>query len=760
MPSTVVGTLVCAFAASALAVTTARLWEQEAEFEQLKYDQRVKEEERRRKEKEQARTGTASSATTTQTLRLVVDSPSAASASPAIVAPVALQSAFPPVPTAVIASPPAVVAVAASPVVDASSPPAYPPNIEPAAAAAVAPVCSVTSSPPPTSQPTVSASPVIIISAPAAVDSPATSPVAFSATAVSPTASSPVADVVASPSADAAFSAAATASIASAVPVPVPSVDVAAAAVSSPTLSVPVALSDDLSSHDALPLSVLSHTTGFSEPALTNPAVALTKKAQIGVISRADTWLSLQMQVLCDLSVDGSLATLHFILSQIPEWTTEVSLQHPDARLSSIIGIDAELWGAMDPAPPSELRAFNSKFDRPGTQCLLAASPQTFVLFLKCNRMDLMYDLSQKILHALGIMLLRQEVYTGFKYGKEGRDLTGFVDGTRNFDGALSMLQAVALIDGKTFSEGASVLGPPSDAEHLGGSYAYFGRFVHDLGVFGGMSGRERSECVGRDYSIVTETKREEGSEVVSSMVKYENPLLPIEPVHSHLHLCYLPMLRQGFPYQSPFESGLLFLGLSKSLEKLDEVLERMTKGFSAGVKDKIFGFTKAVSGGYLYVPSLLELKRLNSSSYYRVHLWNRELQYRHTHHSSVHTATPTPSRKHSMSSSSSSYPDASPRSSRSSSFSTAPPIVPSSPAPTLSAAPSTRFGARLGKDASSSSVQSSPQATPPTTPKWKPQPSPSPVSPSPHLGGVTNAFKPFPSPRGVTTQQQGKGKK
>ena len=68
------------------------------------------------------------------------------------------------------------------------------------------------------------------------------------------------------------------------------------------------------------------------------------------------------------------------------------------------------------------------------------------------------------------------------------------MDGTRNPD---HLLRAIA-DEVAIFPDDH-----PNDEKHVGGTYMFAGRFVHNLPKFFGMPDEEKSEIIGRDYTRV-----------------------------------------------------------------------------------------------------------------------------------------------------------------------------------------------------------------------------------------------------------------
>jgi hypothetical protein len=188
------------------------------------------------------------------------------------------------------------------------------------------------------------------------------------------------------------------------------------------------------------------------------------------------------------------------------------------------------------------------------------------------------------------------------------RDLTGFVDGTRNPDHLLR-----ALVD-------ETIIFPKDDeGRHIGGSYMYSGRFIHNLEKFHGLSTEEKSQIIGRKYD---ETSQHKGYDY-----RAENPRLDEvdyrskvvrdgEPVQSRFHTnrSHGSMYRQSMPYINDKEQGLYFICFSRALSEIDNALKRMSGHFATdGSTDALFEITHAVTSNYYYCPSIEELENLRN---------------------------------------------------------------------------------------------------------------------------------------------------
>lgn len=174
-----------------------------------------------------------------------------------------------------------------------------------------------------------------------------------------------------------------------------------------------------------------------------------------------------------------------------------------------------------------------------------------------------------------------------FRY-REGRDLTGYVDGTENPE---SRAEEVALVSG---------LGQGLD----GGSFVVLQRFKHDLAQFRRFTSEQRDQIMGRHL----ETNEELGDAPPTAHVKRTAQEGFAPPAF---------VLRRSMAYQRGAESGLVFVAYGASLEPYAALLRRMV-GAEDGFVDSLFQFSTPVSGAAYFCPprqgERLDLSRMRSS--------------------------------------------------------------------------------------------------------------------------------------------------
>jgi putative iron-dependent peroxidase len=186
---------------------------------------------------------------------------------------------------------------------------------------------------------------------------------------------------------------------------------------------------------------------------------------------------------------------------------------------------------------------------------------------------------ARKLRAALGDAFRVDEEVSAFKYA-EGRDLSGYEDGTENPKGERAA--EVAIVAGA--GEGLD-----------GGSFVSTQRWVHDLARLERMSPEARDHAVGR---------RIEDNEEIADAPPYAH-------VKRSAQESFDPpafMLRRSMPFGGVGEHGLYFIAFCASLDPFERVLRRMA-GLEDGITDGLLRFSRAVSGGHYWCPPVREGK-------------------------------------------------------------------------------------------------------------------------------------------------------
>ena len=185
------------------------------------------------------------------------------------------------------------------------------------------------------------------------------------------------------------------------------------------------------------------------------------------------------------------------------------------------------------------------------------------------------HDRARSLRAALGEGFLVREEVSAFKY-RDGRDLTGFEDGTENPKEDLAV--AAAIVSGR---------GTGLD----GSSFVATQRYVHDLDGVARLPHASRDEVIGRGL----ETNEELANAPPSAHVKRTAQESFDPPAF---------LVRRSMPWGGAFDHGLYFVAYGESLGRFERVLARMT-GSVDGIVDRLLSFTRAVTGGYYWCPPM-----------------------------------------------------------------------------------------------------------------------------------------------------------
>lgn len=199
----------------------------------------------------------------------------------------------------------------------------------------------------------------------------------------------------------------------------------------------------------------------------------------------------------------------------------------------------------------------------------LPATPAALWCWLRGDDRGELLHRSRELIAALAPALRLVQASDAFRY-REGRDLTGYEDGTENPVGEEAVAAAIT-----------------AD----GGSFAAVQHWVHDLDHFQRMPQAEQDDIIGRRQS--------------------DNAELEDAPASAHVKRTaqesFAPeafVVRRSMPFSDGEQAGLLFLAFGHSLDAFEAQLKRMA-GLEDGIVDALFRFSRPTSGGYYWCPPL-----------------------------------------------------------------------------------------------------------------------------------------------------------
>jgi putative iron-dependent peroxidase len=161
---------------------------------------------------------------------------------------------------------------------------------------------------------------------------------------------------------------------------------------------------------------------------------------------------------------------------------------------------------------------------------------------------------------------------------REGRDLTGYVDGTENPTGARAV--RTALVAGR---------GPGLD----GGSFVAVQQWLHDFSTFDSMKPRAQDLAIGR--------RRADNEEIDAAPKSAHVKRTAQENFDPEAFV-----LRRSMPWVEGRRAGLMFVAFGHSFDAFEAQMRRMA-GMDDGVTDALFQFTRPLTGNYYWCPPVVK---------------------------------------------------------------------------------------------------------------------------------------------------------
>lgn len=286
--------------------------------------------------------------------------------------------------------------------------------------------------------------------------------------------------------------------------------------------------------------------------------------------------------LLSDLSVCQAFLVLSNVsptigrrLASFAAMIAEVRSLGAGTELRGAIGIGATLGRAwLRPSPPKALASFQ---EFRGKKHAMPATQGELCVLVEGDRPDLVFEAVLRARRSFGGGATVVEEIHGFRY-LDGRDLSGFIDGTGN--PPPEERAAVVLIDGE-------------DPAFTGGSYLFAQRWIHDLDALRRMSIPEREKMIGRRLS--------DNVELGDADKPIDAHMSRVEIVENGVEQA---IFRKSFPYGDTREHGLMFLAFTRNPSIVNRMLANMVGVGVDDQSDRLFGFSRPVSGGFYFVPT------------------------------------------------------------------------------------------------------------------------------------------------------------
>jgi putative iron-dependent peroxidase len=235
----------------------------------------------------------------------------------------------------------------------------------------------------------------------------------------------------------------------------------------------------------------------------------------------------------------------------------------------TVAGIGLAPLSALNITVPG-LRAFPA-LSGPGVD--LPATPAALWLWLRGEDRGELLHRARRLEAALATVFRPDECWDAFKHA-DGRDLSGYEDGTENPQGEAAAAAALA-------ADGSSLVAVQ--------------RWQHDFARFEAMAPADQDASIGR--------RRADNVELIDAPESAHVKRTAQESFSPEAFV-----LRRSMPWVEGRAAGLLFVAFGATLNPFEAQMKRML-GLEDGIVDALFRFTRPRSGAYFWCPGMQDGK-------------------------------------------------------------------------------------------------------------------------------------------------------
>lgn len=272
---------------------------------------------------------------------------------------------------------------------------------------------------------------------------------------------------------------------------------------------------------------------------------------------------------------DLSIAELKESIENLISTRDRLISQHPQANIKTAIAFGPELWDQLYSKRPEgfkQLAPIQGSFEMP-------VIPADVIIHIAAQRADLCFTLSQSFFDGIQNKVEVLDERVCFRQF-DGRDLTGFIDGTENPQFPDDRAETALLSEENEFTDGA---------------FIFAQRYAHNLEKWKKLKVDAQEHVIGR-------TKLES--------IELDDD---IQPENSHVSRTVveddegeeLAILRHSLPYgDGKGDQGLFFIAYTNDLSIIDSMLLRMFGTSGDGIHDRLLHFVTPKDGAYYFAPS------------------------------------------------------------------------------------------------------------------------------------------------------------
>ncbi|SIR64693.1 Dyp-type peroxidase [Williamsia sterculiae] len=307
---------------------------------------------------------------------------------------------------------------------------------------------------------------------------------------------------------------------------------------------------------------------------MTDPHAIATRPQDVTTpLTRAAAFLVLTVN-----DGEDAMSTARSVVASTADLIKDVRLRSLQSEFSVNVGIGSRVWDSLTGQPkPKELKPFQVI---EGHEHTAVATSGDLLFHIRADGNDMVFEFEKLLLEAFGDAVTAVDDVSGFRYF-DARDLLEFVDGTANPYG-LDALPSTLVGD--------------EDEKYAGGSYVVIQKYLHKIKDWRSQSTETQQDIIGR--------------------TKFDNIELPDaegDAQKSHKTLCTITdddgehdIVRDNMPFATPGrnEYGTYFIGYSRHLWVVEQMLERMFIGDPPGKHDRILDYSTPVTGCTFFAPN------------------------------------------------------------------------------------------------------------------------------------------------------------
>ncbi|CAK7213565.1 hypothetical protein SBRCBS47491_001846 [Sporothrix bragantina] len=295
-----------------------------------------------------------------------------------------------------------------------------------------------------------------------------------------------------------------------------------------------------------------------------------------------------------NLDDDDVCSTVRSVVSSVNDIAKNVAFRDPSANLICTVGIGARIWDVVTHKlpKPAELHPFR---EIKGQKHTAVSTPGDLLFHIRAERRDMCFELERQLLDQLGNSVKVEDETVGFRYF-DNRDLLGFIDGTANPVGP-EVREAIVV-------DSSDVGG--SSIDIVGGSYVVVQKYLHAMDGWRSLKTEKQEAIIGR--TKIDNIELDDAPP--ASQQSHKSLSTIVDPNTGEEH----DILRDNMPFGSPAskEYGTYFIGYTRHLWVIEQMLHNMFVGKPPGKHDRLLDYSTPVTGSVFFMPSLALLNQIS----------------------------------------------------------------------------------------------------------------------------------------------------